>query len=252
MRKIMTLAAVLTAFILPSIAHADVYGVPSGWTTGNPVVRIPTNVFLGVRSDTGKHVILARRTDTNVCDGPWDMGAASGFNSTMDIWISNAAWPNVGAPVGDSFGMETSAQYVYCSSGVMTGDIHYGSTTWTILPVVRTNSKEVRVHGGSGADYIRVVGGLGWSTHVWAGGGDDYLDTTNAQGALAIEGEAGNDTIKNLSPYSDGSYFGGDGNDCLLVGPAQLVNCGPGTDKVNMGAAGNVLGCETYSANSCP
>jgi Ca2+-binding RTX toxin-like protein len=260
MRRII-LAAFLTVAALPRVAHADLYGPPSGWTTGSPVVRIPANVFLGTLNaawgsiPAGSHVVLGRRPDTNDCDGPYKIGTTTTISGGLfSVYLSNYGWPGVGATVGDSFETETSTMGVYCATGY-NGVTHYTNTNFNIGPVATTNTAPISVYGGTAGDWIRCVSSnTSTTTHCYGNGGDDYVDSTQAKGTMSLEGGDGNDTVRNNSAYGAGSLTltGGAGNDCIRTdtGPVT-VDCGSGTDTVSVGQSST--NCETaVNYSSCP
>jgi Ca2+-binding RTX toxin-like protein len=88
------------------------------------------------------------------------------------------------------------------------------------------------VYGSSGANVIRLTGGLAVPAILLGGGGGDTLDAQGSTAANVLVGGAGNDTLQ-----------GGSGNDLLIGGLGSDTLQGNGGDDILIG------GTTSYDAN---
>jgi hypothetical protein len=88
------------------------------------------------------------------------------------------------------------------------------------------------VSGSTGANVIRLTGGLAVPAILLGGGGNDTLDATGSTAANVLVGGAGNDTL-----------LGGSGNDVLIGGLGSDTLKGNGGDDLLIG------GTTSYDAN---
>lgn len=107
--------------------------------------------------------------------------------------------------------------------------------------VIVGNSETNILTGGAGADLM-----FGGENHdeLRGGPGDDLMQ--GDAGRNELRGEDGNDSLRG-NQTSDERFFGGNGDDFIFDledGIAELVDCGPGDDNVELNDEDQFVACE--------
>jgi hypothetical protein len=132
--------------------------------------------------------------------------------------------------VTDAGGNDTIVLAPGAGTGVTVS--YNGIALGTVTPPGGLPFAHLIVTGSSGANVIRLTGGLAVPALLVGGGGDDTLDASGSIAANVLVGGAGNDSL-----------LGGSGNDILIGGLGSDTLHGNGGDDILIG------GTTSYDAN---